>query len=91
ARAPLIPAFAEVKRAALEAGAYACSISGAGPTLFAITDDPGRANLIADAMQEAFRQHAGLLSHAQVARVDEQGAKVIEGGEGRGEGLTPLL
>lgn len=37
-RAPLIPRFAEIKRAALDNGALGCSISGSGPTIFAITD-----------------------------------------------------
>jgi homoserine kinase len=35
-RAPLIPRFHDIKRAALEAGAFGCSISGSGPTIFAI-------------------------------------------------------
>ncbi|MDQ4077062.1 MAG: homoserine kinase [Chloroflexota bacterium] len=77
ARAPLIPGFDEVKAAALEAGALACSISGAGPTLFAIVDDDRRAQRIADAMQEAFREHAGLRSRTHVAQVDEEGARVM--------------
>jgi hypothetical protein len=34
-RAALIPGFGEVRRAALSAGAIGCSISGAGPTVFA--------------------------------------------------------
>jgi homoserine kinase len=34
-RQALIPGFGEVRRAALAAGALGCSISGAGPTLFA--------------------------------------------------------
>lgn len=38
-RASLIPYFFDVKRAALEAGAFGCSISGSGPTIFAIVDD----------------------------------------------------
>src|SRR5262245_56030843 len=36
-RSRLIPGFAEVRHSALEAGAYGCSISGAGPALFAIS------------------------------------------------------
>lgn len=36
-RASLIPNFAAVKAAALDAGAIGCSISGGGPTIFAIT------------------------------------------------------
>ena len=38
ARAPLIPAFHDVKRAALDAGALGCSISGGGPSVFALAD-----------------------------------------------------
>lgn len=34
-RQALIPGFTEVRRAAMEAGALGCSISGAGPTMFA--------------------------------------------------------
>lgn len=36
ARAKLIPGFENVKNAALKAGALGCSISGAGPTVFAV-------------------------------------------------------
>jgi homoserine kinase len=36
-RQALIPGFADVRRAALDCGALGCSISGAGPTLFAWT------------------------------------------------------
>lgn len=77
ARACLIPAFAEAKHAALEAGALACSISGAGPTLFAMSDNPDRAPLIAQAISHAWRQHAQLSSRTHIARVDEVGARVV--------------
>lgn len=75
ARAPLIPGFQQVKEAALEAGAYGCSISGAGPTVFAVTDDEGRAGRIAEAMRAAFAS-AGLKSRTHVGRVDAEGARV---------------
>lgn len=77
ARAPLIPGFAAVKAAALEAGALACSISGAGPTLFALTDTAEMAPFIARAMQDGFEQAAGLSSQAHIARVDESGARQV--------------
>lgn len=77
ARAPLIPGFDAVKAAAQEAGALACSISGAGPTLFAVSDDPARAALIAAAMHDAFDTAGGLASDTHIARVDEQGARVV--------------
>ncbi|MBV8517835.1 MAG: homoserine kinase [Acidobacteria bacterium] len=57
-RAPLIPRFAEAKRAALDAGAFGGSISGSGPTLFAITADERIARACADAMRQAFGGNA---------------------------------
>ena len=53
-RAPLIPRFAEVKAAALAAGASGCSISGSGPSVFAIAVDEQVARRCARAMQAAF-------------------------------------
>ena len=52
-RAPLIDNFAAMKAAALEAGALGCSISGAGPTLFAICLDEPSAQRVATAMAAA--------------------------------------
>ncbi|MDQ7030746.1 MAG: homoserine kinase [Ardenticatenia bacterium] len=76
ARAPLIPGFAQVKRAALDAGAHGCSISGAGPTLFAVTDGESTAQQVAQAMKAAFAD-AGLASHTHIGRVDRVGARLI--------------
>lgn len=55
-RAPLIPRFADVKRAALDAGSYGCSISGSGPTIFAIAPNEPAARECAAAMQKAFAE-----------------------------------
>jgi homoserine kinase len=50
-RATMIPNFWDVKQAALDAGAYGCSISGGGPSLFAVGENIYE---IGDAMQKAF-------------------------------------
>jgi homoserine kinase len=50
ARATLIPHFYEMKEAALAAGAFGCSISGSGPTLFAVAPDEPAARACAAAM-----------------------------------------
>ena len=55
-RAPLIPHFYDVKKAAAGAGAFGCSISGSGPTLFAIAENESAARGCAEAMQRAFRE-----------------------------------
>jgi len=76
ARQPLLPGFAEAKAAALAAGALGCSISGAGPTAFALTDDPTTAGQVADAMVRAYGA-AGLAASARVAGVDRLGAREL--------------
>lgn len=74
-RAPLIPGFAAVKAAALDAGALGSSISGAGPSVFAWCAGRGIAERAARAMQAAFRV-AGLESDALVSPVAAPGARV---------------
>jgi len=70
-RAPLIPRFYEVKRAALDAGAFGCSISGSGPTLFAIAEDVDAAQRCADAMEKAF----GEVAAVHVAPIAKEGVR----------------
>lgn len=53
-RAGLIPGYLDAKAGCLEAGAMACSISGAGPTTFALTDDEGRAKALLEILEEAY-------------------------------------
>ena len=55
-RAHLIPGFYEVQRAALEAGALGCSISGSGPTVFAILDSDSKSSAVSEAMDNEFRK-----------------------------------
>lgn len=80
ARAGLLPGFTEARRAALDAGALGCSFSGSGPTTFALARDAEGGAIIGAALQSAFRT-AGLDSTLRLARVDEQGARVLDGGE----------
>jgi homoserine kinase len=72
-RAPMIPHFAEVKRAALDAGAYGCSISGSGPTIFALVDASTSRRCL-EAMQRAMGE---IQSEARVAEIARQGAHPI--------------
>jgi len=66
-RAALIPRFFEVKTAARIAGAFGGSISGAGPTVFAIAPDERTARAAAEAMQRAGEVEAEALA-APIAR-----------------------
>lgn len=75
-RKVLIPGFETVKDAALEAGALGCSISGAGPTLFAwcVEDDASR---VRDGMARAFAA-CGLGSDAWISTIDRVGARILD-------------
>lgn len=75
-RSPLLPGFAAAKAAALAAGALGCSISGAGPTAFALVDDAGTADAVGAAMTGAYRA-AGVESTVRVARPNLQGFRIL--------------
>jgi homoserine kinase len=78
ARAPLLPGFSSAKRAALEAGALGCSISGSGPTAFAFAADDAAGAIIGAAMHAAYAAE-GVGCTVRVAEVSLTGARVEEG------------
>ena len=75
ARTPLLPGFADAKISAIDAGALGVSISGAGPTAFALCDSEATASKIAQAMQSAYAR-AGLDCTVRICEIDTQGAIV---------------
>jgi homoserine kinase len=76
ARAPLLPGFLEAKRAALAAGALGCSISGSGPTAFALADGPRAAGRIGRAMARAY-ERAGFPADVRLTATDDRGARIV--------------
>ena len=74
-RAALIPGFAEVRRAALQAGALGCSISGAGPALFAWSLEASATAVLA-AMRAEFARRS-LASDGWVVGLASAGARLI--------------
>jgi homoserine kinase len=77
ARAPLLPGFAEAKAAALAAGALGSSISGSGPTAFALARGRDSGDRIGAAMAAAYAGR-GMASDVRVAPVDRTGARILE-------------
>ena len=75
ARARLLPGFFQAKKAAMQAGALGASISGAGPTAFAVSNDLTTAEGIASAMQSAYAA-AGIPASIAVTRIDDIGTVV---------------
>jgi len=75
-RAGLIPGFAAVKQAALEAGALGSSISGAGPSVFGWFRGRAAAEAGGAAMQRAFAE-AGLATSLLVSPVAGPAAGLV--------------
>jgi len=74
-RLPAIPGAIEAKRAALAHGAYAVSLSGAGPGILAFADENHEA--IGQAMQSAFASAGGLSARYWILNVSLAGAQII--------------
>ena len=67
-RAALLPGFSAAKAAALEAGALGASISGSGPTAFALTQGDSTAMRVAEQMARAYRAK-GIECDSRVSRI----------------------
>ena len=76
-RAPLVPGLAAIKRAAIEAGALGSSLSGSGPSLFALCRGDETASRVADAMTAAIQTHIGGETQAYISRITGKGARVV--------------
>ncbi len=77
ARAKLIPNFFDIKKAALDTGAYGCSISGSGPSIFAFSKSKSVAVRIGKAMQEVTTKN-GIKSNIYISKINKVGPRVIK-------------
>jgi homoserine kinase len=77
-RAPLIPGLANIKKAATDAGALGSSISGSGPSIFALCRERATADRVAAAMTAAVAKEIGGESQVYVSSIATRGARVIE-------------
>lgn len=75
-RKQLIKGFDEVKAAAMDRGALGCSISGAGPSMFAICDSGYLAQAVGQGMIEAFAAH-GIESQLYVSPINQEGVVIL--------------
>jgi homoserine kinase len=76
-RASLVPGFAAVKSAAIAAGALGASLSGSGPSIFALTRSVEIAHAAGTAMKLAFDAASDAGSDLWVCPVGRQGARVV--------------
>lgn len=75
-RHSLIPGFKDVQHGAMSAGALGCSISGAGPTVFAWAEIQ-HAQAVRSAMVAAFAAH-GLSADHWISAIETHGARVLK-------------
>lgn len=75
-RSSLIPGFAAIKSSALLAGAMGCSISGSGPSVFALAQDKIQAENIGHAMAEACNKQ-GIQNKLYISPINKQGPKLL--------------
>ncbi len=76
ARAALLPGFRPAKQAALDAGALGSSISGSGPSAFALVRGRAAGERVAAAMSAAYAA-SGQRSEVKVCGIDRAGARVL--------------
>jgi homoserine kinase len=76
-RADLVPGLPAIKRAAIDAGALGCSLSGSGPSIFALCAGPVVAARVAEAMRAAVRASIGGDPGTYVSPVAAPGARLV--------------
>jgi len=72
-RAHLIPHFYEMKDLALDLGVLGFSISGAGPSMFALCDNTGVAESVVD-VAEKFYQDKKVTINTYISKINQEGA-----------------
>jgi homoserine kinase len=75
-RKVLIPEFDELKLSVMEAGALGCSISGSGPSVFALANGKETADVVAAAMDTVFKR-TELEYKIYVSKVSDAGVKIL--------------
>jgi homoserine kinase len=75
-RLQIIPGAVTAKKRAIDAGALGCSISGSGPSLFALCRGKAVAEVVAGAFSEAFAE-AGLNSETYLTGMNSPGAYLV--------------
>lgn len=76
-RAVLIPGFDRLKKAALEAGALGCSISGSGPSVFALSRGKKTAEKVAKAFKDSYSP-LGIDHEIYFSRISPEGIRILE-------------
>jgi len=75
-RSKLIPEYDNVKKIALDNGAVGCSISGSGPSIFALCDNHEVAKQVVFHMEKEFKRKR-IKFHSYVSPINNRGIEVL--------------
>ena len=75
-RSKLIPEFDNIKNEALSNGALGCSISGSGPSIFALCENKDKAKNVIESMEKILSKES-IEYHSYITRVNNQGIEVL--------------
>ena len=76
-RKVLIPEFDNLKQAVMRAGALGCSISGSGPSVFALCEGEDKAKAVSSAMDKVFSKTT-IPYFIYVSQVSNNGVRILE-------------
>jgi homoserine kinase len=76
-RSALIPGYPEIKSGLSETGALGGNISGSGPSVFALSDNPESARKAGALMNEVFTKN-GLENKVYISKISRQGTRLID-------------
>tara|TARA_B110000263_G_scaffold175510_1_gene153387 strand:- start:11 stop:778 length:768 start_codon:yes stop_codon:yes gene_type:complete len=76
-RSKLIPKFQEIKSECLSNGALGCSISGSGPSIFALSQGIDRAKHVEQSINRVY-SGSGLEFSTYVSKINDRGVEIIE-------------
>jgi len=76
-RSGLIPGYRKVKEAALQAGVLGCNISGSGPSIFALTNDPDISIRAGEKMTNIFDQE-GIPTTVFTSFINQTGPAILD-------------
>jgi homoserine kinase len=76
-RAKLVPGFYEAKESAFSQGAFGCTLTGSGPSMFAVASSKNKAREIGNAMARSFTKISNTKSDIFVSRINLDGARMV--------------
>ena len=75
-RSMLIPGFDQLKQFAIIEGALGCSISGSGPSVFALCDHTSKAAKIGEGFRRLY-DDLGIDHYVHISNINPEGAKIL--------------